>query len=55
MKICFPVQKNEGMSSLVYGHFGSAPIFLVLDTETNAVAAIKAAQRITVHIPYVID
>lgn len=49
MKICFPVQKNEGMSSLVYGHFGSAPIFLVLDTETNVLSAIDNRDQHHVH------
>jgi predicted Fe-Mo cluster-binding NifX family protein len=49
MKICFPVQKNDGLSSIVYGHFGSAPIFLVLDTETNNVAAINNRDQHHVH------
>jgi predicted Fe-Mo cluster-binding NifX family protein len=35
MKICFPVQKDEGMDSAVYNHFGSAPVFVVIDTDTN--------------------
>lgn len=41
MKICFPVEKNEGLASTVYNHFGSAPLFLVVDTVTNEVAAIN--------------
>jgi predicted Fe-Mo cluster-binding NifX family protein len=41
MKICFPVEKNEGLASTVYNHFGSAPLFLVVDTATNEVAAIN--------------
>ena len=41
MKICFPVQKDEGMSSEVYNHFGSAPMFMVVDVETNSVAPIN--------------
>ena len=41
MKICFPVQKDEGLASTVYGHFGSAPIFLVFDTKTNTFSAIR--------------
>ena len=41
MKICFPVQKDEGLDSAVYNHFGSAPIFVVLDMVTNAVSAIN--------------
>ena len=35
MKICIPVEKNDGMESAVYGHFGSAPVFAVYDTETG--------------------
>jgi predicted Fe-Mo cluster-binding NifX family protein len=42
MKVCFPVVKTEGMESIVYGHFGSAKAFLVVDTETkNIVTTIK--------------
>jgi len=37
MKICFPVQKDEGLKSQVYGHFGSAPLFIVIDTAENGV------------------
>ena len=37
MKVCFPVQKDEGMESQVYNHFGSAPAFIVVDTEGKAV------------------
>ncbi|PIS46996.1 MAG: diguanylate cyclase [Elusimicrobia bacterium CG08_land_8_20_14_0_20_51_18] len=35
MKICVPVEKNEGLKSAVYGHFGSAPAFAVYDTESG--------------------
>jgi len=41
MKICFPIQNDNGIESAVYNHFGSAPIFLVMDTETNSVASIN--------------
>lgn len=40
MKICFPVQKDEGVESAVFNHFGSAPLFVVIDTETGAAATI---------------
>lgn len=33
MKVCIPVQNNEGINSQVFGHFGSAPYFLVCDTD----------------------
>ena len=35
MKICFPVLGNEGLDSPLSGHFGSAPAFLFIDTETG--------------------
>lgn len=41
MKICFPVQKDEGLESKVYNHFGSASMFVVIDTETNQMSAIN--------------
>jgi predicted Fe-Mo cluster-binding NifX family protein len=41
MKICFPVQENEGLGSRVYNHFGSAPMFIVVDTETDNVSIIN--------------
>ena len=37
MKVCFPVQKDEGMESQVYNHFGSAPVFIVVDTEEKGI------------------
>ena len=40
MKICFPVTADEGLESPVYGHFGSAPLFLLIDTDTASVAAL---------------
>jgi predicted Fe-Mo cluster-binding NifX family protein len=41
MKICFPVAKVDGMESEVYGHFGSAPAFLVIETDSNTVTTIN--------------
>jgi len=49
MKICFPVQKDEGMNSAVYGHFGSAPIFMVVDTDTNSIGVINNKDQHHVH------
>ncbi len=41
MKICFPVQEDEGLSSAVYNHFGSAPLFLIFDTKTSSISTIN--------------
>ncbi len=35
MRVCFPVSHPEGLNSRVYGHFGSAPAFVVVDTESG--------------------
>jgi len=40
MKVCFPVSKVEGLESEVYGHFGSAPAFLVVETDSQVVTTI---------------
>ena len=45
MKICFPVQNNMEMDSLVYGHFGSAPAFVIVDTGTDSVKTISNSDK----------
>ena len=35
MKVCFPVETDQGLASKVYGHFGSAPLFIMYNTETS--------------------
>lgn len=40
MKICFPVVRNEGLDSRVFNHFGSAPMFLIVDADSRTVAEV---------------
>jgi ArsR family transcriptional regulator len=40
MKIGFAVQSNEGIESRVYDHFGSAPAFIIVDTEGKEVLTV---------------
>jgi len=40
MKLCFPVEMDQGLESKVYNHFGSAPLFLVVDTTSDTVTPI---------------
>jgi predicted Fe-Mo cluster-binding NifX family protein len=40
MRACFPVAHDRGLESRVYPHFGSAPMFLIVDTETKAIRAV---------------
>ena len=36
MKICIPVTEDKGTASPVSPHFGSAPLFMIVDTESGA-------------------
>jgi predicted Fe-Mo cluster-binding NifX family protein len=49
MKVVIPVGEYLGLESPVYGHFGSAPFFALLDSETMAVEAIGNSDQINVH------
>jgi predicted Fe-Mo cluster-binding NifX family protein len=41
MKICFPVGNNNGLDSQVFDHFGSSPLFMVVNTETLEVTEVS--------------
>ncbi len=49
MKVCFPVEQDKGIESAVYGHFGSAPTFVVIDTDQVEVGSIANANQIHEH------
>jgi len=49
MKVCFPVEENKGLDSTVYNHFGSAPLFLKVDTETMAVEVLQNTNQHHAH------
>jgi predicted Fe-Mo cluster-binding NifX family protein len=41
MKIGFAVQRDEGIESKVYEHFGSAPAFIIVDTDGKEVLTVN--------------
>lgn len=49
MKICFPVAQNQGLASPIYGHFGSATQFVLVDTESGDLLAIDNRDKQHVH------
>ena len=49
MKIVFPTQEDQGTNSVVYGHFGSAQAFVIVDVESGAVEGVSNANRIHEH------
>lgn len=40
MNLCIPILKDDGLQSRVSPHFGSAPMFMMIDTDTNAMSVI---------------
>jgi len=49
VKVGFAVQGNEGVESQVYDHFGSAPAFLIVDTEGKDVLTVDNRDLHHVH------
>lgn len=40
MNICIPVNADEGLASPVCAHFGSAPFFMIVDTDSGVCRAL---------------
>lgn len=38
MKVCFPVAQDAGLESSIYGHLGSTPQFITIDTGSEEVS-----------------
>ncbi len=49
MIICIPTENENGSDSLVYGHFGSAPFFVLYDTDTKQLTYIDNSNSHHVH------
>jgi predicted Fe-Mo cluster-binding NifX family protein len=49
MKVGFAVQLNQGLESVVYGHFGSAPAFVIVDTDLKRVSSVDNTNAHHVH------
>lgn len=41
MKLCFPVKEDNGLESMVFNHFGSSPLFIVYNSDTNETGLIN--------------
>lgn len=49
MRICFPTETLKGLESTVFGHFGSAPGFVIVETDTMGVEEINNVDQHHVH------
>lgn len=49
MKLCFPVIQDQGLDSVVYEHFGSAPRFLVVDASTGKTSLVDNSDKVHEH------
>lgn len=48
-KIAIPVTEDMGLNSIVFNHFGSAPLFLVVDSETETIRKIDNSDKVHEH------
>jgi len=49
MKIAFPTQEAQGLESPVYGHFGSAEYFILIETDNNKIETIENQDKLHTH------
>jgi predicted Fe-Mo cluster-binding NifX family protein len=49
MKVGFAVQTNEGLKSRVYDHFGSAPVFIIVEATTKEITTVNNKDLNHVH------
>lgn len=49
VNICIPVTADRGLESPVSGHFGSAPIFMLVDAETRRAEALTNTRAVHEH------
>lgn len=45
MKICFPVLEDKGVKSVIHKHFGSAPMFILIETKSGSVASMTNSDQ----------
>ncbi len=49
MIVCIPIEEDRGVRSRVCAHFGSAPLFMIVDSETGACRALRNGNEHHVH------
>lgn len=49
MRLCIPTGTGEGLTAPLFGHFGSAPYFHLVDVETGAIETLDNAGRVHEH------
>ena len=49
MKLCFPSQQAGDLDGTPYGHFGSAPHFVIHDTEAGTTAVVGKSKDVHAH------
>lgn len=49
MKVCIPIDEDRGLDSPVCAHFGSAPLFLIVDTESGEFRPLPNGDRHHAH------
>jgi len=45
MKVCIPAATDSGLTNIPFGHFGSAPYFVIYDTESSVAEVLANANE----------
>ena len=51
MKLCIPTTTDEGADAPVSGHFGRAPYYTIVDTDTSRIEVLENPGHDVVHPP----
>lgn len=49
MRICIPIETNEGLEAKTFAHFGSAPYFLIYDADKETFEVISNSDKHHMH------
>jgi predicted Fe-Mo cluster-binding NifX family protein len=49
MRVAFPTEDDNGLDSRVYGHFGSAPRFIMIESETKQMETVDNMDKDHLH------
>jgi predicted Fe-Mo cluster-binding NifX family protein len=49
MRVAFPIEENNELESRVFGHYGSAPRFVMVDSETGSLQTVDNRDKDHLH------
>jgi len=49
MRLCIPTETDDGLKSVLHAHFGSAPIFTIIDTNSGNIEVVNNSNQHHTH------